>query len=205
MKGPGPIVASRAGDGRGAVGGGRRGGSRRDCLRQAVGCCGAALLASTGVPTRAAEPAGFELSDWPRGQPTPNLEAPDLQGRRVRLPDLRGRAVLLNFWASWCEPCRTEMPSLQMLTPILGEERLAVLAVNFKEPAGTVLRYVRQTGLTLPVLFDPDGALARAWDVRVFPSTVLIDPRGRARQRVRGGVDWSGAEALRWVDRLLAA
>ena len=203
MKGPGPIVASRAGDGRGAVGGGRRGGSRRDCLRQAVGCCGAALVASTGVPTWAAEPAGFELSDWPRGQPTPTLEAPDLQGRRVRLSDLRGRAVLLNFWASWCEPCRTEMPALEGVQARHAETGLAVLAVNVREHPGTVQRFIQNTGLSLPVLRDTDGSAAKACGVRIYSSTLAIGRDGRARFTVVGEPDWAGAAARQWMLELL--
>lgn len=164
-----------------------------------------ARLSLAGLAGGAWAGEGAELQDWPRRIATPPLDAPGLGGERVRLADLRGRAVLLNFWASWCEPCRAEMPSLQLLAPVFGEDRLAVLAVNFKEAPLTVQRYVRQTRLALPVLLDPEGATARAWGVRVFPTTVLVDARGRARQRVSGAVDWSGAEAQRWIDRLLAA
>ncbi|RJP70194.1 MAG: TlpA family protein disulfide reductase [Comamonadaceae bacterium] len=174
--------------------------NRRQSLG-ALGACGVAAL----VPAFAAEPQpAFERSDWPRGTPTPKLETLNLDGQAVKLSDLKGRAVLLNFWASWCEPCRTEMPTLQGLPPLLGEDRLAVIALNFKEPPQRALRFVAQTGLTLPVWLDPLGEHARAWGVRVFPTTVLIDRQGRAHQRVRGEVDWSGNEALGWVERLIA-
>lgn len=164
---------------------------------------GGGLAVALGPVAVGAQPA-FELSDWPRGTPTPALATLDLQGRAVKLADFKGRAVLLNFWASWCEPCRTEMPMLQDLPPLIGEDRLAVIALNFKEPPQRALRFVEQTQLSLPVWLDPLGEHARAWSVRVFPTTVLIDRQGRARQRVRGEVDWSGREALGWVDRLLA-
>lgn len=163
---------------------------------------GAGLAVALGPVAAGAQPA-FELSDWPRGAPTPPLTALDLQGRAVKLADFKGRAVLLNFWASWCEPCRTEMPMLQDLPPLIGEDRLAVIALNFKEPPQRAQRFVEQTRLSLPVWLDPLGEHARAWGVRVFPTTVLIDRQGRARQRVRGEVDWSGREALGWVDQLL--
>jgi thiol-disulfide isomerase/thioredoxin len=173
--------------------------SRRRCL----GAFGAVALANVGGPARAQAPA-FERSDWPRGAPTPALETLSLDGQAVKLSDLKGRAVLLNFWASWCEPCRAEMPTLQGLPPLFGEDRLVVVALNFKEPPQRAARFVAQTGLTLPVWLDPLGAHARAWGVRVFPTTVLIDRQGRARERVRGEVDWSGNEALGWVERLMA-
>jgi thiol-disulfide isomerase/thioredoxin len=90
--------------------------NRRQSLG-ALGACGVAALA----PAFAAEPQpAFERSDWPRGTPTPKLETLNLDGQAVKLSDLKGRAVLLNFWASWCEPCRTEMPTLQGLPPLLG-------------------------------------------------------------------------------------
>ena len=147
--------------------------------------------------------AGYQLSDWPRKTPTPALDTLDLQGRRVRLTDFKGRAVLLNFWASWCEPCRAEMPSLQSLSTLMGDD-LAVLALNFKEPAASAERFARRLGLELAVLLDPQGDAARAWAVRIFPTTVLIDRRGVARQRVQGEVNWTGAAALGWVERLMA-
>jgi thiol-disulfide isomerase/thioredoxin len=176
---------------------------RRQCLG-ALGACGvAAAVSPLGTMAADSQPA-FERSDWPRGTPTPALATMDLQGQAVTLADFKGRAVLLNFWASWCEPCRTEMPMLQDLPSLIGEDRIAVIALNFKEPPQRALRFVQQTNLSLPVWLDPLGEHARAWGVRVFPTTVLIDRQGRARQRVRGEVDWSSREALGWVDRLLA-
>lgn len=179
--------------------------SRRRCLAALSSACLPGLFASSGAR---ANPPGATQRDvrepWPRRTPTPALDALNLQGERVRLADFKGRAVLLNFWASWCEPCKVEMPGLQNLPGLFGEDRLAVLALNFKEPPRRVLQFVGSTGLTLPVLLDPLGEHARAWDVRVFPTTVLIDRQGRARHRLRGEVDWTSASALTWVDELLA-
>lgn len=169
---------------------------RRRLLLRATG----ASLLLPSLPLRA---QGHERSPWPRNTPTPTLEALSLQGERLRLADFKGRVVLLNFWASWCEPCRVEMPSLQTLPALFGEDQLVVLAVNFKETPRRALQFVQSTGLTLPVLMDPQGEHARAWDVRVFPTTVLIDRQGRARQRVRGEVDWSSPAPLGWIDQLL--
>jgi len=146
--------------------------------------------------------AQFEVSAW-RG-PLDALSLPDTSGKIWTPADFRGRAVLLNFWASWCEPCRTEMPSLQTLADFHGPERLLVLAVNFKEAPARAQRHAQAVGLRLPLLLDAQGQLARRWDVKVFPSTFLIDRHGRPRERLRGEVDWSGAEAGRRVEALLA-
>lgn len=128
----------------------------------------------------------------------------DLNGRRWRLDELKGRCVVLNFWATWCPPCLHEMPGLQQLADFYDPQSLVVLAVNVKEPPSRIRRFVQSTGLRLPVLLDPEGSVARAWGVKIFPSTVLIDARGQPRHWVRGEVDWSAPEALGWIDRLMA-
>ena len=146
--------------------------------------------------------AQFDASPW-RG-PLSALQLPDLQGKTWRAPDLQGGAVLLNFWASWCEPCRSEMPSLQTLAEFHGPDKLLVLAINFKEPAQRAQRFVQGAGLRLPVLLDEQGQLARQWDVKVFPTTFLVDRRGQPRQRIRGELDWTSPQADKLVSALLA-
>jgi thiol-disulfide isomerase/thioredoxin len=132
----------------------------------------------------------------------PSGSMTDLQGSEWRLPALRGRVVLLNFWASWCEPCKEEMPSLQALAD-RHADRLVVLTINLKESPEAIARFVRSSGLHLPVVRDADGSLARAWGVRIYPSTVLIDAQGRVRSVVRGGLDWAGEEGVKLLGPLL--
>ena len=163
---------------------------------------GLALLGGLGG-WASARAQSHEIAEWPRQTPTPQLDALDMAGRRVTLADFKGRVLVLNFWASWCEPCRAEMPTLQQLPLVLGEDRVAVLAVNFKEGPRRIAQFTQAAGVTLPVALDPYGDVARAWGVKVFPTTVLIDPGGRARQRIRGEVDWSSHQALGWIEALL--
>jgi thiol-disulfide isomerase/thioredoxin len=160
------------------------------------------LAASAGAATTAQAEPGYDAQPWPRKQPVPSGSMTDMQGSEWRLPALRGRAVLLNFWASWCEPCKEEMPSLQALAD-RHADRLVVLTINLKESPEAIARFVRSSGLRLPVVRDADGSLARAWGVRIYPSTVLIDPQGRVRRVVRGGLDWAGEEGLTLVEPLL--
>jgi thiol-disulfide isomerase/thioredoxin len=150
----------------------------------------------------AAQAQGYELRDWPANKPTPALTGTDLQGKRWQLSQLRGKAVLLNFWASWCEPCGAEMPSLDTLAQVLGPDKLVVLAVNFKESEPVVQRYAQRTGLSLTIILDPQGTIAREWGATVFPTTVLVAADGRARSVVRGEFDWSGQKAAKLVERL---
>lgn len=171
--------------------------NRRYCAALAAWAFGAgAALAQGPAPS-----AGYDVLSWAARKPVPALQATDLNGQVWRLAELRGKVVLINFWASWCEPCRAEMPSLQRL----GEHHphdLVVLAVNFKESTLAVQQFVQRTGLALPVLQDPQGAMARAWGVSIFPSTVLIGADGRVRSVLRGELDWTGADAARLLQPL---
>lgn len=166
---------------------------RRDLLGLALGAVAAPVWAQRG----------YDVTPWPSNRPAPALQALDLQGKSWTLPELRGRAVLLNFWATWCPPCRAEMPSLQQLAEIYGPEQLQVLAINVGEGPRRITQYLQSSGLELTVLLDTKSEAARAWGASVLPTTLLIDAEGRPRQRVRGEVDWSGREARALVEPLL--
>lgn len=159
----------------------------------------AALATSAWIAPARAQHAS---QAWPAARAVPPLVASDLQGRRWDLSALRGQPVLLNFWATWCAPCKQEMPSLQALAA--RQPELQVLAINVRERAPRVRRYLQASGLQLTVLLDPFGEVTDAWDVRVFPTSVLIAADGRPSRSVTGAVDWAGAGAQRWL-RALAA
>jgi thiol-disulfide isomerase/thioredoxin len=173
---------------------------RRQALKQFAVWGAGAVAATRLLPLARAE--GYEVTRWPPGLAVPPLQTTDLQGKTWRLADLRGRAVLLNFWASWCEPCRAEMPTLQQLAEIYGPEKLVVLAINFKEGTRKITQYVQSTGMNLPVLLDTNGEIARQWGATVFPTSILIDADGQPRQRVRGEMDWTGRAAASLVEPL---
>ncbi len=156
-------------------------------------------MAQTSPPPLAV--TGFEVSPW-TGSLAP-LDLLDVTGRRWRSSDLQGRPALLNFWASWCEPCRAEMPSLQALADRYGPDRLLVLTINFKELPARVIRFAQTTGVTLPMLLDRDGQLARQWGVKVFPTTLLVNRRGQARSRVQGELDWGDQAAEKILTHLI--
>lgn len=149
------------------------------------------------------QPPGAQRLPWPAGQATPSLELPQVDGPIWRLAQAAGHGVLLNFWASWCEPCRAELPSLQRLAQRFEPAGLRVLAVNYKEHERTVLRFLEAQPLELPVLRDADGEAAKAWGVRIFPTTVAVGRDGRAVFSVRGEVDWESPRAMAWIRPLL--
>ena len=175
--------------------------TRRSLLQTA--CAAAVPFVVPLVNAQSAGQPGYEVSAW--SGPLPTVESPDTMGQVWRSADFKGRAVLLNFWATWCEPCRAEMPSLQQMAQTFGSEKLLVLAINFKEPASRIMKFASATGLNLPLLMDPAGNLASQTSVRIFPTTLMIDRNGRPRHRVKGEVDWASAEARALVSSLLAA
>jgi thiol-disulfide isomerase/thioredoxin len=146
--------------------------------------------------------AGAELQAWSGGPPPP-FALEDLAGRTHRLADYRGKVVLVNFWATWCEPCRAEMPSLGRLHAALADRPFVVLAVNLGEPVSRIKKFLAGTPLEFPVLLDRDTAVAKAWRARLLPATYLVGRDGRIRQVRFGELDWSSGAGRRAVEALL--
>ena len=147
-----------------------------------------ALVALAAVLTAVAGAA--ELKPWAGGA-TPALALQDLGGARHALADYRGKVVLVNFWATWCEPCREEMPSIERLRRSFHGRPFAVLAVNLAEPEPRVRAFLETMPLDFPVLLDRDTAVAKAWRARILPATFIIGPDGRIRYSHLGELDWS--------------
>jgi peroxiredoxin len=143
----------------------------------------------------------LELKPWTGGA-TPALELSDLDGKVHRLADYRGRAVLVNFWATWCEPCRAEMPSFERLRASEAQ-RVTVLAVNLAEPESRIRKFLDATPVRYPILLDRDGTTARAWQARMLPATYVIGPDGKIRYRHVGELDWSSPEVRELLLKLL--
>ncbi len=119
----------------------------------------------------------------------PQVELADLNGNLVRLADLRGQVVLLNVWATWCPPCRAEMPAIQRAYAAYREQGFSVLAVNstVQDEAAKIPAFVADYGLTFPVLLDVDGLATRSYRVNSLPSSFFIGRDGIIREVVVGG------------------
>ena len=155
-------------------------------------------LALPGTATCASD-----VRRWPPGQPAPELTLADSAGKTWKLADARGKVVIVNFWASWCEPCRAEMPSLELLAQRHEADGLLVLAVNHRETDAAIRRFLQTMPVSLPIARDGDGATSRSFGVRIFPTSVLIARNGRAAFSVIGELDWTGAQARQWIAPLL--
>ena len=168
-----------------------------------------ALLLAAGLSALPSARAQALTRPWPASRKVPDFRLPDLHGLEHTLEPLRGQVVVLNFWASWCEPCVAEMPSLLRLAETRADEGIVVLAINYQEGADKIRRFLDtvlgEVPGTMPVLLDRDGAAAKAWTPRVFPSTVLLDRSGRPHWSVVGELDWTGAQARALLAPLVAA
>jgi len=166
----------------------------------------AALLIGAGVVFASVllvllgEPPGDPVGP---GSPAPSFRLPRLHpppaGREVSLEELRGKAVLLNFWATWCKPCEEEMPAMERLYQALRGEPFELLAVSVDEDPAVVEAFRARLGLSFPILHDPDKKAARAYQVFKYPETLLVDRSGMVVARFIGPREWD-AEA--YVDRV---
>ncbi len=168
---------------------------RKLLLAAALGCL-------NHGPLRAFE-AQPRRMPWPAGGGAPALTLPLDDGTPWSLAEAKGQVVLLNFWASWCEPCRSEMPSLESLAAQHRGEGLLVMAINYRETDAAIKRFNQAMPLSLPILRDTDGGAARAFGVRIFPTTVAVARTGRVAFSVVGEADWGAEPPLQWVAELL--
>ena len=114
------------------------------------------------------------------GSPAPDFQLEALSGDAVRLSDFRGKPVLINFWATWCGPCRLEMPAIESRFEEHKSD-LVVLGINFDESASDVRAFVQELGLTFTILLDPGGEVQKLYKIRGYPTTYLVDADGVVR------------------------
>jgi thiol-disulfide isomerase/thioredoxin len=134
----------------------------------------------------------------------PALALRDEEGKKTwRLSDLRGKVVLVNFWATWCPPCVEEIPSLDRLRERLAPRGFEVLAVDVGEPRDQVKAFLEARPVRFPVLLDATGETFKRWKAYAFPTSLLLDRRHRVRYSVYGAFVWDSPEVIEAVSRLL--
>ncbi|MEO8383784.1 MAG: TlpA disulfide reductase family protein [Betaproteobacteria bacterium] len=147
-----------------------------------------ACVAITALPL-SQNACAVELKRWTGGK-TPPLSLKDLQGQPRSLDQFKGKVIVVNFWATWCEPCVEEMPSLQSLKDRIGEARMMVLGVNLGEGEARIKSFTNKTGAALPILLDRDGVAKKNWRVNGVPATFVLDTKGHIRYTFVGAVDF---------------
>jgi peroxiredoxin len=113
-----------------------------------------------------------------------------------QLSDYRGTVVIINFWATWCPPCRAEMPSMQRAWTQLKKAGIVMLAINVGEKAAAIRRFHKEYPVGFPLLLDLDSSTAESWPMRGLPTTFVVDPAGRLAYKAVGGREWDNPEIL---------
>ena len=144
-------------------------------------------------------PPGLMARD---GSPAPALHLTNMAGEATDLKDLRGQWVMVHFWATWCGPCRKEMPTLQHLVKQFPPQRLRLLLVNTAETDDDVFAFLGLVAPDLDSLMDRDGSATERWQPRGLPSSFLIDPDGRQRYLALGGRDWATGPYLTFLQQI---
>lgn len=138
------------------------------------------------------------------GEPAPNFRLRDMNGRNVSLSDLRGKVVLLNFWATWCGPCRVEMPAMERLYRAYDRKDFEILAVSTDAQGTAVTRpFQQENKLTFPILHDSDFRVGLSYGARTLPMTFMVDRQGIVRQHIFGARDWEALEAHQLIEMLM--
>lgn len=138
------------------------------------------------------------------GDEAPNFHLKDLHGKTMSLAQFRGKVVLLNFWATWCGPCRIEMPAMEQLYRTLPRKDFEILAVSTDMQGAAVTRpFQREMELTFPILHDPDMRVGLTYGARTLPLSFMVDKQGVIRKKIYGARDWDSPEARELIHLLM--
>jgi peroxiredoxin len=138
------------------------------------------------------------------GQMADDFTLETTEGKQVSLSDYRGKIVFLNFWATWCPPCRREMPAMEKLYQKFKDQDFVMLAVDLQEKLEKVIKFMRDNKLNFPVLIDSEGKAGSKYGIRSIPTTFLVDKHGKIIGRAIGGREWSNEEMFKLIEALLA-
>jgi peroxiredoxin len=166
-------------------------------------CC--LLMSSAQAAERQQPKLGHQLTATSEHLPAPDFTLADMDKKKYSLKDYRGKVIMLNFWATWCPPCRREMPSMERLHQKLKGKDFVVLALNQMEDGDQVFTFTGDLGvdLTFPILFDKDSSVSRAYGVMGLPTTYLIDKKGNVRFRAIGGREFDHPEVEKQILKLM--
>ena len=164
----------------------------------------AVAFATTASPVWAEDPfSTLKIARVAPGTAATAFDLQSLDGRPVQLADLKGKGVVVNFWATWCGPCKEEMPAFERLRQQLDPERFALLTVTTDLQREGIKHFLANLHVQLPVLFDEDQAVSQAYLVRALPTTVFIDRQGALVGRAVGPREWDTPKAVQAIQSLM--
>ena len=155
---------------------------------------------TAGAPDYKAIPKLQEIKDHPAA---PDFTLPDPGGEKISLKDYRGKVVFLNFWATWCEFCREELPAMERLYREFKGKGLEIVAVNIKDKREDALAFVRKNKLSFPILMDPEGEIGLLYGAYATPTVYLIDRNGAVLARMWGPAGWYSPAARKLIGEIV--
>ena len=155
-----------------------------------------------GTPAELYQRAGLSYMGN-RGILAPDISVKTMEGKPVKLSEFRGKVVLLNFWATWCPPCRAEMPSIETLYQRYKSTDFQILAISVQEELPVVKTFLAQNSYSFPIGLDPSGEAAQLYGIRGIPTTFIIDQKGTLQGALVGGKDWTIPPVYDLIDALL--
>ena len=126
----------------------------------------------------------------------------DIDGKEYRLSQYRGKVVVVNFWATWCPPCREEMPSMERAYEKLKKSGILILAINIGEDEDAIFKFTADYPVSFPLLMDQDSRVINQWPVTALPTTYVVDPEGRIVYRAIGSREWDNEALLKKLEAL---
>jgi thiol-disulfide isomerase/thioredoxin len=147
-------------------------------------------------------------SEWVKsvavGDLSPDFELEDTKGNKVSLSDLRGKVVLVNFWATWCPPCIEEMPSMERLNEVVAGDDFVMLAINTEENGPSIVpAFLKKTPYTFPILYDNKGVVQKRYGVFKFPESFIVNKDGTVAEKIIGPLDWSSLKTINYFKDLI--
>jgi cytochrome c biogenesis protein CcmG, thiol:disulfide interchange protein DsbE len=175
--------------------------------RQQLGVVAIVLVAVAAIGFGITRVLGNELTPLGAGTRAPDFPAVTLDTPPVQksLADYKGQVVLINIWATWCQPCRVEIPSIERLYQTYGPKGLKVVAVSIDDPGteSAIRAFARDMRMSFQVLHDPTGEIERAYQATGYPETVIVGKDGVIRKKIAGATDWDSEGNRRLIERLL--
>ncbi len=159
----------------------------------------ATFAAATNSQSASAANMGHRLQQIPERPTALDFTLYNLSGEKVQLSDFQGKVVVVNFWATWCPPCRSEIPSMRRAWEQIKKENVVMLAVHVGGKLDKVRSFAEKKRMEFPVLFDADCGVARSWPTKGYPTTFILDPEGRIAYKAVGGREWDSPKILQTI------
>ena len=168
-------------------------------------CLIAIILISTSVNADTANTKPpFGIRNYDIGV-APDFTLQDIDGEKFTLSETKEHWIFLHFWASWCGPCREEMPAIQRLDDSFQDDHFKIVMINTAEDEDTIFEFLGAINVELNSLMDVDGQVTEVWKPRGLPTTFLINPKGEIKYQAIGGREWDSPEYIQFIKRLIAS